>query len=202
MEQYSEYEEDLQKKALPGLLRVVMAAGAAGGMMAGTAEAASAEPTPVTPVATLQSDTNALHFRRRRVMKETGFVVRGATSTFGPPLEAAGQTADQGYDNRPCIAIRNDSTLGDMFKVVVLVNHRRHVAQMVHCDWGPAAWTGRNIDITGAGAYKLHLNPYNYPTGAWGIAIREVSRVVCIPGNNQTYPGAVQSDHSQPCPVL
>jgi len=120
----------------------------------------------------------------------TGYSVAGPTSTFGPPAEGAGRTADAGTDDRPCIAIRDDSTLGHNFLVKVLYQRIWHETVLPHCDWGPASSTGRNIDITGKGVEMLHLNPYSYPTGAWGVA-REIATPTRQPdpGAKLSFPG-------------
>lgn len=99
-----------------------------------------------------------------------GLVVSGRTSTFGYPEEEAGRTADGGTTVRPCIALRNDSTLDHKFEVVVAGHH----ARMIQCDWGPASWTGRAIDITGEGVNLLGFSQSEYPTGILGTA-RELS---------------------------
>lgn len=99
----------------------------------------------------------------------TGYVVEGRTSTFGWPLEggwSGGITADGGNTRRPCIAIRNDLTLDHWFEVTILGHH----ARLLHCDTGPAAWTGRSIDVTGVGDEALGFSPASFPTNAWGVA--------------------------------
>jgi hypothetical protein len=94
-------------------------------------------------------------------------VVEGRTSTFGALTgDSEGQTADGGTTSRPCIAIRDDSTLGHWFEVTIL----GHRAKLLHCDWGPASWTGRSIDVTGYGDRALGFSPSSFPTGAWGVA--------------------------------
>ncbi len=95
----------------------------------------------------------------------TGYVVSGTVSTFGPPLEGPSQTADGGSDNRPCIALQDASTLGRWFRVTI----QGHAADLLHCDSGPYA-NGRSIDVTGAGAYAMGLNPYSFPTDSNGTA--------------------------------
>lgn len=201
------FAEGKTRKYTPRVLRLAAAAGAATGVLAGAPDSLAADqlawaPPILAPTPQPANRANRTkRFIRKKVLRETGFVIKGATSTYGPPSEGVGITADQGNDNRPCIAIRDDSTLGDMFKVVVMVNHVRHVAQLLHCDWGPAPWTGRSIDITGEGAYKLHLNPLAFPTGAWGEAIQEVKKTICIPESNRTYLGEGRSDRPRPCPV-
>lgn len=45
----------------------------------------------------------------------------------------------------------------------------RHV-RILHCDYGPARWTGKRIDITGLGVLALGYSPGSYPTGVWGVA--------------------------------
>ena len=62
----------------------------------------------------------------------TGYKVQGPTATFGPPAEGSGQTADGGTDARPCIAIRNDSTLDQNFLVEVLYRRVWHKAVLPH----------------------------------------------------------------------
>ena len=94
-------------------------------------------------------------------------VVTGRVSTFGYLTgDSEGITADGGTTARPCIALRDDATLDRWFLVTVDGHH----AKLIQCDWGPAAWTGRAIDITGLGARALGLNPLAFPTGAWGVA--------------------------------
>lgn len=100
----------------------------------------------------------------------TGYVVEGATSTFGALTgDSEGQTADGGTTNRPCIAIRDDSTLDHWFLVEVDVAGQWHRARLLHCDWGPGILS-RAIDITGVGDLALGLSPTGYPTGAFGRA--------------------------------
>lgn len=106
------------------------------------------------------------HHRHRRRSKYTGFVVSGRTSTFGWPAEGDGMTADGGSTRRPCIALRSSSTLGRLFELTE--DHRHTIVKQ--CDTGPASWTGRDIDVTGMAVYKLHMNPFSYPTGIWGVA--------------------------------
>lgn len=98
------------------------------------------------------------------------FMVAGRVSTFGWLTgDSEGQTADGGNTRRACIALRSDRTLDHIFEVTI----RRHHARLPQCDWGPAAWTGRSIDISGLGDLKLGFSPTSFPTGAWGTA-REV----------------------------
>ncbi|MGH2878963.1 MAG: hypothetical protein ACRDK4_05065 [Solirubrobacteraceae bacterium] len=105
--------------------------------------------------------------RRRHRSRFTGYVVEGRTSTFGYLTgDSEGQTADGGNTARPCIAIRNDLTLDHWFEVTILGHH----ARLLDCDWGPASFTGRSIDVTGEGDRALGFNPSSFPTGAWGVA--------------------------------
>lgn len=99
----------------------------------------------------------------------TGFKVQGRASTFGYPAESPGQTADGGTTTRPCIALRDDATLDHWFEVTILGRH----AKLLQCDWGPASWTGRSIDITGNGASALGFNQATFPTGVEAVA-REI----------------------------
>jgi hypothetical protein len=99
----------------------------------------------------------------------TGFVVSGPTSDFGAGTgegEGEGTTADGGTTARPCIALRSSATLDHWFLLTVA----GRTIRVVQCDWGPAAWTGRAIDLTGEAAAELGLDPTNYPTGTWGVA--------------------------------
>lgn len=107
------------------------------------------------------------HERWLRKHPYTGFVVEGRTSTFGYLTgDSEGTTADGGTTARPCIALRDDATLGHYFEVTV----EGHSAKLIQCDWGPAESTGRSIDITGEGDEALGFSPSTYPTDAWGIA--------------------------------
>lgn len=97
----------------------------------------------------------------------TGFEVSGPVSTFGYLTGSSeGTTADGGTTARPCIAIRDDSTMDHWFRVTV----EGHSAKLLHCDWGPAESTGRAIDITGEGDELLGLSVVNFPTEALGVA--------------------------------
>jgi hypothetical protein len=106
------------------------------------------------------------HHRRHR--HRIVFRVRGRTSVFGALTgdSSSGTTADGGSTDRPCIALRTDAYMDRWFRVTVA----GHTARLLHCDYGPAAWTGRSIDITGRGALALGFSPTHYPTGAWGTA--------------------------------
>lgn len=105
-----------------------------------------------------------------------GVVVRGRVSTFGPPLEAAGSTAHGASSASAGISLRipgtgaldsrNRALMGKMFNVSIA----GHSAVLEDIDLGPASWTGRVIDVTGAGARKMGINPYAFPTDATGIA--------------------------------
>jgi hypothetical protein len=104
---------------------------------------------------------------KRHRSRFTGYRVEGRVSTFGYLTgDSEGTTADGGTTARPCIAIRDPSTLGRWFDVEVLGHH----ARLLHCDTGPAAWTGRAIDVTGLGDRALGFSPAAFPTGAWGVA--------------------------------
>lgn len=107
------------------------------------------------------------HHHKRHRSRFTGYKVEGRTSTFGYLTgDSEGQTADGGTTARPCIAIRNDATLDHYFEVTILGHH----ARLIQCDWGPASWTGRAIDVTGLGDRALRFSPASFPTGAWGVA--------------------------------
>ena len=107
--------------------------------------------------------------------------VRGRVSVFGPPTEAAGNTASGLSSAEPGIALNinagtdsgwNNSTTDawvrarKLFKVII----RGHKALLRVIDKGPAGSTNRAIDVTGAGARKMGFNPMNFPTDAIGTA--------------------------------
>jgi hypothetical protein len=149
-------------------IKTVVVAAAAGSMVVPVVQAEQA-PAPTSPdngdTTTVKPDRSRAHRRHQR-HKFTGHVVKGRTSTFGWPAESDGQTADGGNTRRPCVALRDHSTLKHLFEVTV--NH--HTALLRQCDIGPAAWTGRNMDFTGEAAQRLHMNPHHYPTDIHGVA--------------------------------
>ena len=108
-------------------------------------------------------------------------MVAGYVSEFGvgtPGDSSDGQTADGGTTARPCIAILEDATLDHWFQVTLYSSRGGrmigHPAKLLHCDVGPASWTERSIDVTGAGVEALGLSPDSFPTsppaGTWAVA--------------------------------
>lgn len=104
------------------------------------------------------------HFREGG---HVGDVVSGRASTFGPPLEKAGTTAlgvssgAQGVAVRPGAGFATGRPyLGGYWRVQIA----GHTAILRQTDIGPHERTGRRIDVTGAGAIKLGLNPKSFPT--------------------------------------
>lgn len=108
-------------------------------------------------------------------------MVAGYVSEFGvgtPGDGSLGETADGGTTARPCIAILEDRTLDHWFIVTLYSSRGGHVighpAKLLHCDYGPASFTGRAIDVTGAGVRALGLDPGSFPTsppaGTWAVA--------------------------------
>lgn len=87
-------------------------------------------------------------------------IFAGRVSTFGPPGEGAGRTASGASSAAPGIALRSSATLGRHF--CVTLNHGRLHAILRQTDWGPASFTGRVVDITGAGLRKLHGRGHFY----------------------------------------
>lgn len=81
-------------------------------------------------------------------------IVAGKVSTF-TPADAPNITADGKHTAAdPGIALWGHSdTLGRHY-CVTLRRGRLH-AVLKHIDIGPAPWTGREIDVTGAGVSKL-----------------------------------------------
>ena len=153
--------ENLSAKLSPNVIKGAAAAVAIGtvAVPAATLEAPLPNKAPAAGDEEIKAADALVHRKHHRLLRFTGYAVAGQTSTFGPPAEGASQTADGGTDNRPCIALRNDSTLDH--------KHRDIVPQ---CDYGPGILS-RAMDITGDEVYRLHLNPYNYPTdNARGVA--------------------------------
>jgi hypothetical protein len=80
-------------------------------------------------------------------------IIAGKISTFGPPGEGAGTTASGASSAQPGIALWGHSdTLGRHY-CVTLYRGALH-AVLEHIDVGPAPWTGRKIDVTGAGVAR------------------------------------------------
>ena len=97
----------------------------------------------------------------------TGYRVEGRVSTFGWLTgDSEGQTADGGTTARPCIALWNRTGMDRWFRVTI----DGHTANLLHCDTGPAPWTGRSIDVTGVGDEHLGFSPTGFPTDSWGVA--------------------------------
>jgi hypothetical protein len=104
-------------------------------------------------------------------------VITGRVSTFGPPGEPAHSTALAGHsDSEPGISLhipgthyadaRNEQLMGHMFHVQV----GRFSADLPDIDVGPADYLSRSIDVTGAGARQLGINPSAFPTDSVGTA--------------------------------
>ena len=108
----------------------------------------------------------------------SGSTVTGSVSTFGPPLEPAGATAsgNPGGDAAPGVSLHlagthfsdpaNRALLGRWF-LVTIGGHR---AVLQDIDLGPADYLNRAIDVTGAGAAQMGLDPRSFPTGSAGSA--------------------------------
>lgn len=103
-----------------------------------------------------------------------GGVVRGRVSTFGPPGEKAGTTASGVSSSLAGVAIRpgatwqtGKTTLGKFWQITI----GGHTAILKQTDLGPNQSTGRRIDVTGAGARKLGLDPRRFPTDSTGTAV-------------------------------
>jgi hypothetical protein len=102
-----------------------------------------------------------------------GLVVKGRVSTFGPPNEAAAQTATGVSDSEPGVAIRPGATYqsGEPYKGRLWqISIKGHVGNLKQIDIGPNQSTGRRIDVTGAGAAQLGIDPRQFPTDAIGTA--------------------------------
>lgn len=102
-----------------------------------------------------------------------GTVVRGRVSTFGPPNEGAAKTASGVSDSTAGVAIRpgatyqsGEATLGRIWNISI----GGHSASLKQIDVGPNQSTGRRIDVTGAGARALKIDPRGFPTDSTGTA--------------------------------
>jgi TP901 family phage tail tape measure protein len=108
----------------------------------------------------------APHFR-------AGGVVTGKVSTFGPPSEPSGPTASGVSSASRGIAVRpgatwqsGKATLGQYWQVSI----GAHTGTLKQIDLGPNQSTGRRIDVTGAGAKYLGIDPKRFPTDSTGTA--------------------------------
>ena len=110
--------------------------------------------------------TQAPHFA-------AGGIVRGKVSTFGPPTEPRGKTASGATSGARGVAIRpgatyqsGRSTLGQYWRITIA----GHSGALKQTDLGPNESTGRRIDVTGAGAKFLGIDPRHFPTDSTGTA--------------------------------
>lgn len=98
----------------------------------------------------------------------------GPVSTFGPPGEAAGPTAYGRNSAQPGLSLRipgthwsdpqNRALMGHMFNLRVAGRQ----GNFLDFDLGPADWTGKNIDVTGAAVQAMGFNYGAFPTGSIG----------------------------------
>lgn len=96
-------------------------------------------------------------FEKRGHYCRSGPVFAGRISTFSGGLTAGGFQATE-----PGIALRSSSTLGATFRLKT----DNGTDLVLQTDWGPASWTGREIDITEAEASRLG----GVVTDTWGEA--------------------------------
>lgn len=105
----------------------------------------------------------------------------GPVSTFGPPLEGASSTASGQSDAIPGLSLRIPGTSWDDPRNRALMGHMFRLSLQGHSgvfpdiDLGPADWTGRNIDVTGAAASRIGIDPRSFPTGAIG-SVQELAK--------------------------
>lgn len=99
----------------------------------------------------------------RRAHCLSGATFSGRVSEFSGGLTAGGYQATE-----PGIALRSYDTLGETFRL----RTEAGTDYVTQTDWGPAAWTGRTIDITRAQMAVMGWAP----TDSWGEA-------KLIPGN-------------------
>jgi hypothetical protein len=107
------------------------------------------------------------------VKPKRNLTVAGKVSTFGPPGEKAGRTASGVSSSAPGVAIRPGATyqsgqpyLRRFWQITIA----GHTATLQQTDIGPHQKTGRRIDVTGAGAKQMRLDPSHFPTGSVGMA--------------------------------
>ena len=122
-------------------------------------------------------------------------VITGKVSTFGPPGEAAGGTAFGKSSADPGIRLRipgtfwgdarNRALMGHWFHVVI----NGHAADLQDIDLGPADWTGRVIDVTGAGAAQMGFLGPVFPTDAIGTATEIAAKGNSVPVSAPGSPG-------------
>lgn len=111
-----------------------------------------------------------------------GGLVSGKVSYFGGGATAGGSNTSQpgialnlnpgteaGWDNATTREWRDDSLAGhpDFARVTI----EGHTANLPITDMGPAASTGRAIDVTEGGVRKLGFTTSNFPTDATGTAV-------------------------------
>ena len=122
---------------------------------------------------------------------QTGFTITGKVSTFGPPGEPAGTTATGVSDANPGISLHLPGTHFSDAVNVALDNHyfqvtiNGHAATLKDIDLGPADNLNRALDVTGAGASQMGIDPTNFPTDSIGTA-----QEVAGPGPSTTIPAA------------
>lgn len=113
----------------------------------------------------------------------TGNTLTGRVSVFGPPVEGAGSTASGLSSAEPGLALNinpgsdsgwnnatTDSWVRARTRFLVTIGSHRAVLPVI--DKGPAGFTQRAIDVTGAGAERMGINPYLFPTDAIGTAVQ------------------------------
>lgn len=92
-----------------------------------------------------------------------GLFRSGRASWFGGANDSMNTGTALGLpDTAPGIALLNQSTLGKYFRVVSPQGRWRKLRQI---DIGPAAWTGKILDITSAALKYFGYNERNFPTG-------------------------------------
>lgn len=104
-------------------------------------------------------------------------ILRGKVSTFGPPLEPAGSTSLAGHTSaEPGLSLHVPGThFSDPINLALrgsrfMTKIAGHMAELMDIDVGPADYLNRVIDVTGAGAYKMGIDPHNFPTDTYGEA--------------------------------
>ena len=92
---------------------------------------------------------------------EGGKTVKGSWFGNAPGWNDPSEPKGSPKSNRPGIALRDKSTMGQMFEVTTPDGRKFMLPQT---DWGPAARTGRGIDITAAAGAQMGYTSKNFPT--------------------------------------
>lgn len=106
-----------------------------------------------------------------------GKTVKGSWFGNAPGWRDPSEPASSPKSNVPGIALRDKSTMGKMFEVTTPDGRKFMLPQT---DWGPAARTGRGIDITAAAGAQMGYTSKNFPTGG-NFSYRRMDEQIASP---------------------